>query len=777
MIPSEVPRNRLINLDMYSYEPCGLPTGDHMPIEKSQIRLQTASPIMLRACIPAPDQVRPDESFFKDLNFYKQTLFHQPFLSRGRAVPLLEYRDVQVVFEVQEWFNLLPQGVQRYLLPLQSRYAKWYNEHVRDLTQNYSYCTLCNTKQTNLQRHHMRYHARWRTIWLCPLPGCPSSSSTKDGLIKHLTSPPHLRAADITLGRKVAKQIANQNCYWPVTQLMADKLLSSSKRLIRYVALYSMAGVAMEDRLFRIHPRSRDSPYIEACANYLTPKMHLSKVMPSGANSRKYALPRKDLPALSDRPSASDYNEDTVAIPEAQEDMRATLWTPIFQPYTGNSAKKWLEREYGATTSSVMSSSTERDDSDNDDIVSFDLGPADYEPVDGLARIPSDEYLDNIQQGLKPGGSEPRHDPLDRFLVMPNQPSIMDLMRTDIENAELNKSPTAQERGRPMETQMNWDFDFVKDEPPAVIHVPEETVRASTPRLQGARPQASIEGPPTLQVHEEPARTSTPRSHSVRPKEHIEQPRPRALSAPTNTNPAKRVALQYTPVTEEVTPPASPQRAQASTPVMATAVAPDSPPVAKHGRSRGRGSWRAQPRTASPTAGVGTRSQTRLLEKHQQYEEEAQAASTRWPPGRDRTETLQHLTREMKITDVPINTHRELERIFPSGEEDRPGTSTQPPAVGLIRRQQDTFFIPPPSRAVGGARGRSIPVSTATLGLIDRQNPALSALLREQPEALMSQRTRRRLYPAMRSVRTGLLCQMASLQQWEDAMNAQDEDM
>ena len=160
---------------------------------------------------------RPDEAFFKDLNFYKQTLFHQPFLSRGRAVPLLEYRDAQVVFEVQEWFNLLPQAVQRYLLPLQSRYAKWYNEHVRDLTQNYSYCTLCKTKQTNLQRHHMRYHARWRTIWFCPLPGCPSSSSTKDGLIKHLTSPPHLRAADITLGRKVAKQVANQNCYWPVT--------------------------------------------------------------------------------------------------------------------------------------------------------------------------------------------------------------------------------------------------------------------------------------------------------------------------------------------------------------------------------------------------------------------------------------------------------------------------------------------------------------------------------------------------------------------------------
>ena len=232
--------------------------------------------------------------------------------------------------------------------------------------------------------------------------------------------------------------------------------------------------------------------------------------------------------------------------------------------------------------------------------------------------------------------------------MMPNKPSLMDLMRTDVENAELNQPPSARERGRPIETPMSWDFDFVRDEPPTVSHVQEEPVRTSTPRLQGARPQATIELPTVTKVQEEPARTTTTRSHSARPKENIEQPRPRALSAPTNTHPAKRVALQYAPVTEEVTPPASPQRAQVSTPVMATAVAPDSPPVVKHGRSRGRGSWRAPPRTASPTAGVGTRSQTRLLEMKQQHEEEALAASTRWPPGRDHTETLQHLTRDLR---------------------------------------------------------------------------------------------------------------------------------
>ena len=247
--------DRCIALDIYSYEPCGLPTGNFMPAEKAQIRLMTARPITLRACIPAPDQVTPEQAYFKDLDFYKKTLFHTPFLSRERAVTLLEYRDAKVVFEVDDWFSQLPQGVQRYLLPLQSKYAKWYEENVRNLTQNYSYCTLCKTKQSNLQRHYMQHHARWRSIWFFPIPGCPSSLSNKEGLVRHLQSRQHGRGIELTLGRKIAKQIANQNCYWPVTHVMADKLLSASKRLIRYIALYSMAGVAMESRLFRNPPQ------------------------------------------------------------------------------------------------------------------------------------------------------------------------------------------------------------------------------------------------------------------------------------------------------------------------------------------------------------------------------------------------------------------------------------------------------------------------------------------------------------------------------------------
>ena len=173
---------------------------------------------------------------------------------------------------------------------------------------------------------------------------------------------------------------------------------------------------------------------------------------------------------------------------------------------------------------------------------------------------------------------------------MPNKPSLMDLMRTDAENSELNQPPSTRARGPTTAIPMSWDFDYQRDEPPTVSRIQEEPARTSTPRSQSARPKTAIEGPTVSHVQEEPARTATPRSQSARLKTTIEQPRPRALSAPTSTHPAKRVALQYTPVTEEVTPPASPPRAQVLTPETATAVAPDSPPVAKHGRSRGRGS-------------------------------------------------------------------------------------------------------------------------------------------------------------------------------------------
>ena len=374
-----------------------------MSAELAQIRLMTASPVTLLACIPAPDQVTPEQAYFRDLNFYKKTLFHTPFLSRGRAVTLLEYRDVQVIFEVDDWFNTLPTAVKRYLLPLQTKYIKWYNENVRDLTQNYAFCDLCKQKTSNMQRHYMQHHARWRSIWFCPIPGCPISTANKEGLVRHLQSKQYAKGLDTFRGRTLSKQIVNQNCFWPVNQIFADKLLRASQRLLRYVALYSMAGVAMENRLFRIAPCARDTPFIDACAAFLTPKMEFSQVMPSGCNLRRVTIQPKNQLAVPERPSASAFTEEQSVVDPAT--MQMDLATPAFQPYRGATSRAWMAQEYGITadTSSLISSAsgTEREDTD-EEVCSFDLGPEPFDP-EGQGRLPSDEWLDDFQQGLVPG--------------------------------------------------------------------------------------------------------------------------------------------------------------------------------------------------------------------------------------------------------------------------------------------------------------------------------------------------------------------------------------
>ena len=185
------------------------------------------------------------------------------------------------------------------------------------------------------------------------------------------------------------KAKANQNCFWPVTQTMADTLLRASKRIIRYVALYSMAGVDMESRLFRIRPSARDTPFIDACAAFLTPKMDLSQVMPSGCKSRQVAQPPRNQLAVQDRPSASDYQEEEETIDP--EDMHMAITAPVFQPYRGATGRAWMAQEYGLAveTSSLLSSGTEREETD-DEVCSFDLGPEPFDPS-GQNRLPSDE--------------------------------------------------------------------------------------------------------------------------------------------------------------------------------------------------------------------------------------------------------------------------------------------------------------------------------------------------------------------------------------------------
>ena len=77
-----------------------------------------------------------------------------------------------------------------------------------------------------------------------------------------------------------------------------------------------------------------------------------------------------------------------------------------------------------------------------------------------------------------------------------------------------------------------------------------------------------------------------------------------------------------------------------------------------------------------------------------------------------------------------MDAHKELQRILPSVDQNQ--NLLQPPGAGLVIHHQDIYFIPPP-RVVGGAKGASTPVSTATLGLIDRHDPSLAAQLHEDP--------------------------------------------
>ena len=266
---------------------------------------------------------------------------------------------------------------------------------------------------------------------------------TRRGLVRHLQSKQHAKGIDVFRARTLAKQVVHQNCFWPMSQTFADKLLRASKRLLRYVALYSMAGVAIEGCAFRIPSTSVDMGFIDACAEFLTPKMALSQVLPSGSSlRRRVAIQPKDQLALPEIPSASTFKEEE-SVADASA-LKIDLVTPVLQPLRGETGRTWCAIEYEITsnTSSLISSTsgTERDDTD-EEIVSFDLGPEPFDPT-CQSRLSSDDWLDDLQQGLVPGGSEPRTmDYNAKYLAMPMRPSLLDTMRKDIEDTDEKWKP------------------------------------------------------------------------------------------------------------------------------------------------------------------------------------------------------------------------------------------------------------------------------------------------------------------------------------------------
>ena len=128
-------------------------------------------------------------------------------------------------------------------------------------------------------------------------------------------------------------------------------------------------------------------------------------------------------------------------------------------------------------TSSLISSAsgTEREDTD-EEICSFDLGPELFDP-EGQGHLTADEWLDDFQQGLVPGGSQPRNIDYNKYLAMPKKTSLLDMMRQDIEDND-EVPPTSPERA--LTPTIGFDYDYATDAPPDIQRV-DDAPRHSTP--------------------------------------------------------------------------------------------------------------------------------------------------------------------------------------------------------------------------------------------------------------------------------------------------------
>ena len=485
----------------------------------------------------------------------------------------------------------------------------------------------------------------------------------------------------------------------------------------------------MTGRMFRIPSTSLDVGFIDACAAHLTPKMALSQVRPSGSSLRHVVIEPTPTRALTQRPSASTYRED-----DRIAEMNTDLVVPMFQPLRGQTGSLWCAIEYGITTanSSLISadSTAEREDTD-EEIMSFDLGPELFDPL-APDRIPSDEFLDDLQQGLVPGGSEPRVINYDLATdEMPVRPSILATMRHDMEIASNAQEDTPMSPESAPDPVIGFSYDYTRDAPPTIQKIA-ETATHSSPYKDAPKIRARAV-PASLARH------------------------PRSTSVPPASKTVAKMAKRYMPSTE-VTPPISPVRAEAPS------AAPS--PIQHTGRGRGRGRWRAQ---STETPGVGTRSKTRKAEA---AATQAMATRALWPEMPDRSLQITRMAHDLSLQDPPEDRYRYTQSTVPAFMIDEKRNEVRPPAAGIHSHHQDVFVIPPP-RTGGGAAGASAPVSTAPLGLIQHFDPLLATQLREDPDSLSVRDTRLRVLATIRQVRTGLVGQLAALQQWEEAMHSQ----
>ena len=281
------------------------------------------------------------------------------------------------------------------------------------------------------------------------------------------------------------------------------------------------------------------------------------------------------------------------------------------------------------------------------------------EPFDPLVqdRLPSDEYLDDLQQGLTPGGSEPRVMDYDSAThEMPVRQSLIDTMRQDMDTAIDTQEDTSMSPERAPAPILGFSYDYTTDEPPTIQRIAEAPMHSSP-----------YQEPPKLRARAVPALVAR---------------RPRSTSVPPIPTTVAKMAKRCMPVTEEVTPPISPARADAPS---------ATPSLVQHpGRGRGRGRWRAQ---STETPGVGTRSKTRQAEAGAT---QAQATRTLWPGKPDKSLLITRMMRDLRLQDPPEDKFRTTQRRVPAFQIDENQNEVRPPAAGIHSHHRDVFIIPPP---------------------------------------------------------------------------------
>ena len=296
-------------------------------------------------------------------------------------------------------------------------------------------------------------------------------------------------------------------------------------------------------------------------------------------------------------------------------------------------------------------------------IISFDLGPEPFHPY-VQERLPSDEWLDDLQQGLIPPGAEPKimeYDP--ETHEMPEMPSLIDTMRQDMSPKVETQTAEPMSPERASTPTIGFSYDYMTDEPPTIQRMGE------VPTHSSPHPD-----PPQLRARPGPA---------------LLAPRPRSTSVPPTQTTVKRPATSYLPVTENVTPTVSPARVVETDPATPS-------PIYYVGKGRGRGKWRTQ-----ETQDVGARTKTKPAETQAT---QAQASRASWPDKRDDSLQITHLAHDLQLRDPRDDRSTDIQRNLTAYKIDENQNELRPPAAVIHSHQQNAFFIPPP-RAGGGAVG------------------------------------------------------------------------